>query len=641
MPQHDPSCVDTEIVLDFLQRILPFSELPASDLRGLVKSCVIDFHPKGTLVFEQGVTEVNSLYLIQSGGVRLFRRDEEGAEILVDYRGEGDSLGGLSMLQGGRALFNAETVEDTFFFHLSKPAFNRLVERHPLVASHYAQPLSEQYVSKAFDSLRTRHDLLPGNSGFYLFSSRVGDLVHSAAVTAPMGRTVQEAAQIMVRHGIGSLLISDPSGEILGIVTDKDLRKTISVGMSCDAPIETIMSSPVATVEHQDICFDALLQMMTRNIHHLAVTRDTQIIGMVTSHDIMVMQGKSPMSLFREILSQQSFEGVYPLAGRIPQVVRTLVSEGAKAGNIARMITVLNDMILDKILALLIKQLGPPPVPFTWLLLGSEGRKEQTFFTDQDNALVYQTTNDDIIQRAADIYFTAFAERAIDHLVKCGIPPCPGNIMASNPKWRQPYDVWRDYFERWIAIPEPEEVMHAAIFFDFRAAFGERSYAEELRNHVSAHCRRQDVFLRYLAANCLEARPPLSFFRNFIVEKNGEHKNTLDIKTRGIAPIVDFARVLALQHGIRETNTSSRLDALHEAGHLPRDIYQDTHEAYELLMQLRLVHQLELVERGETPDNRIAPHRLSELERKTLKEAFGLINRTQSFLKEAFRLNIA
>ncbi len=641
MTEHDPTLMDHEMVMEFLQGVLPFSELPSNELRSLSKNCVIDFYPKGTMLYEQGVTQVDCLYLIQKGGVRIYKHDEKGGDVLVDYRGEGDTVGGLVMLQGGRAKFNAETVEDSFFFRMSKATFNALVERNPLVATHFSHSLSHQYITKTFDSLRTRRDLVQVDSGLYLFSSRIGDLVHGAAVTAPMGKTVQEAAQIMVRHGIGSLLITDPSGEIIGIVTDKDLRKTISVGMDFEAPIEIIMNSPVVMVDHQDICFDALLQMMTRNIHHLAVTRDNQIMGMVTSHDIMVMQGKSPMSLFREILAQRTFEGVYPLTARIPQVVRTLVSEGAKAGNIARMITVLNDMILEKILSLLLKELGPPPVPFCWLLLGSEGRKEQTFFTDQDNALVYKTVNDDIIQRAADIYFTAFAERAIKHLVNSGIPPCPGEIMASNPKWRQPYDVWRDYFENWIAVPEPKDVMHAAIFFDFRPAFGERAYAEELRNHITAHCRRQDVFLRYLAANCIETRPPLSFFRNFIVEKDGEHKNTLDIKKRGIAPLVDFARVLALQHGIRETNTLSRLDALHEAGHMPYEIYQDSHEAYELLMQLRLVHQLEMVERGETPNNHIAPHKLSELERKTLKEAFALIGRTQSYLKESFRLNIA
>ncbi len=641
MPDYDPSIMDPEMVLEFLRNTLPFSELSEADRRELAKGCTIDFHPKDTLLYEQGVTSVSCLMLIQKGGVRVFTRDDQGKENLVDFRGEGDALGGLAMLQGGRAKFNATTVEDTFFIRLSRDAFVNLLDKRPQVAQFYSKVLSEQYVTKAFDSLRNRKELLLGESGLSLFRAQVGEMLHRPPVTAPMGRTIQEAAQLMVRHGIGSLLITDPSGEILGIVTDKDLRKTISVGMDCNAPIETIMSSPVQAVEHRDLCFDALLQMMTRHIHHLAVKREGEVIGVVTSHDIMVMQGKSPMSLFREIMTQRDFEGLYPLSGRIPQVVRSLVEEGAKAGNIARMITVINDMIVDKVLALLLAQLGPPPVPFCWLLMGSEGRKEQTFFTDQDNALVYRDPGDEILQRAADVYFQAFTERANGHLIKCGMPPCPGGIMASNPKWRQPFAVWRDYFERWIAVNNPQEVMHAAIFFDFRPCFGEAAYAEELRSHVTTHARRQDVFLRHLAANCLETRPPLSFFRNFIVEKDGEHKNRLDIKTRGIAPLVDFIRVLALQHGIRETNTLGRLDLLLQAQALPMELAKDTREAYEFMLQLRLVHQLETVERGGVPDNHIAPDSLSELERKTLKEAFALIGRAQTHLKEIFRMNIA
>jgi len=641
MSERDPSIPDPESVLEFLRDTLPFSELDEQDRREFAKGCTIDFQPTGSLLMEQNVTQVPALLLIQKGGVRIYGRDASGKETLVDYRGEGDSIGGMAMLQEGRALFNAETVEDTFFLRFSKDAFIRLLSLRPQLAQYYTKSLSEQYVSKAFDAMRVRREPLMGNNSLYLFRSRVGELVHRPPEIASMGKTIQEAAQLMVRQGIGSLLIADPSGEVLGIVTDKDLRKTIAVGMDVNAPIETIMTSPVSTVDHQDLCFDALLQMMTRNFHHLAVTREGVITGMVTSHDIMVMQGKSPMSLFREILAQQDFEGVYPLSGRIPQVVRTLVEEGAKAGNIARMITVINDMIVDKILALLLKQLGPPPTPFCWLLMGSEGRKEQTFFTDQDNALVYKDTQDDIVQRAAEYYFQAFTERATEHLVKCGMPRCPGEIMASNPRWRKPYHVWRDYFERWIAVNNPEEVMHAAIFFDFRPAFGEAAFAEELRSHVTLHAGRQDVFLRHLAANCLETRPPLSFFRNFIVEKDGEHKNRLDIKKRGIAPIVDFARVLALQSGVRETNTLSRLDAVHEAGNIPSELYTDAREAYEFLLQVRLVHQLEAVERGDAPDNHIDPQQLSELEKKTLKEAFALIGRIQSHVKDVFRLNLA
>ncbi|MFW5721794.1 MAG: DUF294 nucleotidyltransferase-like domain-containing protein [Desulfohalobiaceae bacterium] len=636
----DPHSVSPEIVLDFLKKTLPFQDLAHEDLERLSRECTIDFVPNETMVLQEGKTEVNSLFLIQKGGVKMFIRDENGRESLVDFRGEGASVGALALIKDGVANMNVETVEDTFFFKLRKKTFLDLVNRRPGIAGYYLKAFSEDLVSKAFSELRTRKEAVPADSSLYLFTARIGDLSHRAPVSISMGSTIQEAAARMVREGVGSLLITDPSADIVGIVTDTDLRKAVSVGMDYEAPIEIIMSTPVYRVGHQEICFDALMQMMTRQLHHLAVEQEGRVTGMVTSHDIMVIQGKSPMSLFREIMAQQHIEDLYPLGERIPHVIRTLIDEGAKASNITRMITVLNDLLLEKLLTLLLKQLGKPPAPFCWLLMGSEGRREQTFKTDQDNALVYKDLQDDILQRAADVYFTAFAERAIGHLIKCGFPPCPGEIMASNPTWRQPFSTWRDYFERWIAMPEPKEVMQAAIFFDFRGSFGDREFAEELRNHLTKHAARQDVFLRYLAANCLETRPPLSFFRNFIVEKNGEHKNTLDIKKRGLVPIVDFARVMALKYSVKETNTLGRLELLAEAGHISQSLHNDTCDAYEFMMQLRLVHQMERYEQGQEPNNHIDPGTLSELDKRTLKEAFAVIGRLQSFLKDYFKLNI-
>ena len=317
------------------------------------------------------------------------------------------------------------------------------------------------------------------------------------------------------------------------------------------------------------------------------------------------------------------------------------MEEGAKAGNISRMVAVFNDLILERLLDLLIKQFGTPPLPFCWLLMGSEGRREQTFATDQDNALVYKDSDDEILQRACDIYFTEFTAQAKEHLIQCGFPACPGNIMASNPKLRKPLSLWRDRFEHWIMVPEPEEVLQATIFFDFRAGYGHENFAKELRNHIMKHAPKQDVFLRCLAADCLKTRPPLSFFKNFLVERSGEHKNQLDIKTRGLTPFIDFARLMALKYGLKETNTLARLKLLSQEGHIPQELCVDATEAYEFLLHLRLVHQLTLVEQGKKANNHIIPEKLSELERRTLKEAFGVISRIQRHVRDIFSLNIA
>ncbi|MDD4730934.1 MAG: putative nucleotidyltransferase substrate binding domain-containing protein [Desulfovibrio sp.] len=635
LPGEQPS-----VIIDFLQSTLPFSLLDQAALRRLAAHCTVDFHPAGSRVLVRDQTRPRELFVVQKGGVKLTLRNSEDQETLLDYRGEGGCIGELALLQNRPAPMDATTVEDTFFLVLPGDEFLNLIKTQPLVAEFFLRDFSETFLPRAFAEMRERHAALSCDSGLYLFSTRLAAMCARAPVCTCFGESIQMGAWKMSKHRVGSLLVREPSGRVAGIVTDKDLRKAVALGMDYAAPIETIMSTPVVTMDEGEVCFDALLQMMTRQIHHLAVTRDDEVTGVVTSHDIMVLQGKSPMAVFRDIQAQERLEGLHPISERIPQVLRTLVEEGARAGHITRMITVINDLILEKLLTLLLKEIGPPPVPFCWLLLGSEGRREQTVATDQDNALVYRDPGDPILQRAADIYLTAFAERAIQELVRCGFPSCPGEIMASNPKWRQPLTVWRNYFERWIMVPNPQEVLNATIFFDFRPAFGELELASALREHVARHAPRQDVFLRHLAADCLQTRPPLSFFKNFVVEKTGEHKNRLNIKQRGLVPFVDFARVLALRHGLAETNTLGRLRRLKEDGHLPEELAKEAGEAFEFLLQLRLVHQLGQVEDGRKPDNHVAPTELSELERQTLKEAFSVIGRLHGHLRDVFRLEL-
>ncbi len=646
---HDPHEACPSEFMPFIKRTLPFSELPEQALAGLAKHCAIDFAPKGTRVFIQNETVVDSIYLIQRGGVRLYLSQSQGphseGDKLVDYRGEGGTFGALAIIRGSTANLNVDTIEDSFFFRIPKDVFESLVESYPSISQYYLKAFSESYVSKAFAELRQQHhDLFCANSGLFLFSTRLGDLIKGPARFIDAGRTIREGARLMAEHGIGSLLVRGPDGDTAGIVTDKDLRRAVAEGESYDAPVEFIMSSPVATVGHHETCFDGLLRMMAGQIHHLAVVRpdgsEDKVIGMVTSHDIMLVQVRSPLSIFRDIMGQRRIEGLYDLSRKVPWVTGTLIEEGAKAGNISRMIAVLNDLILEKLLTMLQDEMGPPPAPWCWILMGSEGRREQTFRTDQDNALTYLDPADEEHARACEAYFRPFSEAAINHLVKCGYPLCPGDMMASNPLWRQPFAVFRDYFERMILNPEPEQVREATIFFDFRPGFGAKELGDALRGHVTRHARRQDVFLRYLARDCLATRPPLSFFRNFIVEKNGEHKNTFDIKKQGLTPFVDFARTMALQNGIRETNTLDRLRLLGEGEHVSTDLVSESAEAYEFLMQVRLVHQMRQLNEDMEPDNHVNPAHLTDLEKRTLKEAFGVITGLQQNLKDVFRLNV-
>ncbi|MFH0823810.1 MAG: DUF294 nucleotidyltransferase-like domain-containing protein [Pseudomonadota bacterium] len=632
---------DPEAVLAFLKRTAPFSELPDRILRKLSGQCAIDFFPKGALVLKQDVTEVKNLYLISKGAVKVYLAAEDDQVVsLMDFRGEGGHFGALSIIRGSQASFNVETVEDTFCFLIDKETFLELIKTHPAIAQYYLKRFSEDVVSTVYMELRDHQFRAQGEDAFYLFGSRLIDVVKRSPEIIDAGESIQIAATRMAERGIGSILVRDPSGEVVGIVTDKDLRsRVVAKGLGYGVPVGEIMTSPVKTISAHSVCFDALLQMMSEHLHHLVVERQNEILGVVTAHDIMVHQGTSPLSLFREIVGQNELSGLYPLSKKIPSVVRTLISGGAKANNITRVITVLNDHIVHRVLGLLEEELGPPPHPFCWMTLGSEGRKEQTFKTDQDNALVYDTPPDNWDQvKEAKLYFRRFGNLAAEQLAACGFPLCKGKMMASNPVWRKPFTVWRGYFDRWMSAPEPQGVLHATIFFDFRSTYGQLELGEKLRGFLNLEAPRRGIFLMHLAKDCISNRPPLSLFRNFVVEKDGRYKNRIDLKTRGMVPFVDFARVLALKHGLSETNTLARMRELGDVDLIPHDIYAECMDAYEFQMQLRLVHQLRLIEDGRQPDNYIDPTELSDLEKQTLKEAFAVIGRLQGFAKEHFHV---
>lgn len=631
---------DPAAVLEFLRKTLPFNELDDGVLWDVAKKCTEDFYPKGTLIFQQDVTEVTHLYLIFRGGVKVYLTDANLAVTLKDFRGEGGYFGALSIIRDSKASFNVETIEDTFCFLLERDPFLELVRNNSRIAQYYLKIFSEDVVSTAYSELRSARVGEKTQEVFHLFSVEVEDVINRSLATIAGGETIQLAAAKMSDLKVGSLLVRDQADRLVGIITDKDLRsKVVAQGMDYSTPVATIMASPVHTISAHAVCFDALIQMMNQQVHHLAVERQGDIVGVVTAHDIMVHQGTSPLYLFREIVAQRKIEGLYTLSRKIPLVVRTLIEEGAKANNITRMISVLNDHILDRLLSLLYEEMGPAPESFCWLMMGSEGRREQTFKTDQDNALIYETPKENWEHiKAAKLYFRRFGNRAIEHLEACGYPLCKGQMMASNPKWRKPYSVWKAYFDRWIGAPNPEEVLNATIFFDFRPGYGHTEIGQRLRDHLTRNVPQKGIFLMHLAKDCLTGKPPLSFFRNFIVEKDGEHKNRLDIKTRGLVPFVDFARVMALRHGVKETNTLGRLKILVDGEHISKELFSETSEAYEFQMQLRLVHQLRMMESGLTPHNYIDPAELSELEKQTLKEAFAVVGRIQGYIKDQFRV---
>ncbi|HCF04847.1 MAG TPA: histidine kinase, partial [Desulfomicrobiaceae bacterium] len=287
-------------IATFLRQTLPFSDLPAEAVSHLARQATVDFFPQGTRIFIRAQSELTHLLVIQKGAIKLFV-EENGATRLVDIRGEGASVGAVCLFHGTHATMDAEALEDTFVVAIPREIFLETVAKFPGIAQFYLKTLAQGALDRAFEDIRHRPAVGGCEITLPLFSQKVEDLIHRPPVAVPLGTTIQAAAREMLRHGTGSLLFREPSGRVCGIITDTDLRKALALGMDSQAPAETIMSTPVRTLPHSATCFDALTTMMTEAIHHLAVERDGEILGVISSHDLLVVQGRSPLALFQDI----------------------------------------------------------------------------------------------------------------------------------------------------------------------------------------------------------------------------------------------------------------------------------------------------------------------------------------------------
>jgi CBS domain-containing protein len=314
----------------------------------------------------------------------------------------------------------------------------------------------------------------------------------------------------------------------------------------------------------------------------------------------------------------------------------TPIQNGASTEYITKLITAFSDAIIDKTITFAIDELGPPPCPFAFMIMGSEGREEQTFISDQDNAIVYQDQQDQAGAAAAEDYFTRLAERVCNQLDRAGYRLCTGDNMAKNPKWCQPMSVWQHYFRSWIRTATPQDLLHSSIFFDFRGVWGEIGLAEELKKNLLGSIDRWPGFLRNLTENTLFFKPPVNFFGKLLVEKKGDHKGCFDIKL-AILPIIDFARIYALKHKIADNNTLRRLFRLHKMRVFSDEDYRDLVQTYNYLMRLRFLRQITvIIDEQRQPDNYIKPAHLSYLDRAMLKSAFKRIEKFQQKLNFDF-----
>jgi CBS domain-containing protein len=624
-------------LIEFLKKIPPFQLLDSSQLTAVAHHISLEFYPKGTTVLQQGGTPSEFLYIIKKGGVRIFRTTVDGQEVLIDYRGEGDLFGYLSLLSQDKSRANVITVEDTLCYRIDRSSLRTLLNTHECMRDFFLQSFLRIYIDKTFKEMHDK-SIAASSSDRFMFTTTIEEIASKNVITAPDSISIREAAEIMCQNKISALVLNNAGGLPSGIVTDRDLRgKVVARGRDVNEPVRYIMSSPLIRADAGDLCFEAVLKMLRYNIHHLLVVKDGGLCGILTNHDLILLQGKSPLSVARDIDEQQHIEGLIEISRQVNGIIGMLLKEGARAGNIARILTEMNDRIVRKVLAIAERRFGQPPIRYCWICLGSEGRKEQTFKTDQDNAIIYADPQSAQENERALLYFSRFTSFARDSLVQCGFPACPADFMASNPKWCQPLKNWKKMFSSWINEPSADAVLNSVAFFDFRPVYGDLGLAEDLRNFLCLQLNDRKIFLGHIANMAIKNRPPIGFLKAFVVEKSGEHKDMLNIKIKGLAPLIDIVRLFALEKGVQETSTNNRINALKGQHALIDEFGDELAQAFEFLMLLRIQHQFLQVLQGKAPDNFINPNTLTNLEKKSAKEAFHLISRLQDLVIERYR----
>lgn len=622
--------------VDLLQRTPPFSSLEQADFETMAAELTVAFYPAGHIIIRQGGPASEHLAVIKTGKVKVFLTTNEKEDVLLDHRGPGGSFGVLSLIWGDRAVVSVTAVEDTTCYRIGKETVMRLMSRNAAFSEFYLRFYLKRLVDMMHRQIQER-SLLYGGGDKILFTHRLSELMAKEIVRTRSDISIRQAAELMARHKISSLLLVDEAGLPTGIVTDRDLReRVVARGRDGSEPVSSIMSVTLIKSDAKDFCFEALLKMVRFNIHHLLVASGGELTGIITNHDLMMLQSTYPLAIARDIENQRSVEGLALAQRAIDRLIAVLIREGARASTITRIITEVNDRLVRRLLEIVEERLGPPPVSYCWIAFGSEGRKEQTFRTDQDNAIIYSDPAPGEAEGAAR-YFGDLARSMQDALSRCGFPPCPANYMASNEQWRRPLTAWKDYFRKWISKPTPEAVLFSLIFFDFRPVYGNTLLAENLRATLSHALKGQNLFLTHMAAIALQNRPPMGAFNRLQVERKGPHRNTLNIKINALTPIVDAARLAALQAHLYTTSTLDRLRELEGTDSVVAPYARDLEQAFEFIMGLRLQHQYHRRQDGAEADNFLSPDALSALDVKTLRESFRLIKNVQSEIKDHYR----
>jgi len=613
-------------IFDFLQAHPPFDALPPEELESVAQAIDVCYYKAGERIVEFGQTS-EYWYVVRSGAVEIFRRNGT----LYNRLTSGGYFGEFGLLRQGRVRFPAKALEDSLIYLIPQSVFLNLFDNYEAFADYV----------EIEDRTRLRQVVSRREDANDLMSATIDTLVGRDAVTLERHASARDAAQRMTQENVSSLLIVDDNPNvpdlplISGILTDRDLRtRLLACGLDYDTPVTEIMTPDVVTVAHNQLVFEAMLAMLRRNVHHLPVMKNQRPVGIVALSDIIRYESRNSLFVVGSIFRAQNVDELAALVPDTRACFIRMVSEEASAHMVGSAIAAIGRSFKQRLLELAEAELGPPPVPYCFLAMGSMARQEQLIVTDQDNALILDDRFDPALHGA---WFEALGKFVSDGLARCGYSYCTGGVMASNEKWRQPLKAWERRFTDWIERPTPESLLNAGIFFDLDGVWGRTEWATRLRKMIARKAQGNSRFLACMARNALLRTPPLGFFKDFVVESDGRHTRAINIKRRGTGPMADLIRVHALAIGSQALNSFDRLRVIIDAAILPLGRGQDLYDALEFITTVRARNQADELSAGNEPDNSVEPEKLSEFERKSLRDAFLILSNAQKFLKYRYQ----
>lgn len=621
--------------IEFLRRHAPFDRMAGAHLEYLAKHLRLGFHAKGEVITDSGHGSARTLYIIKQGCVRgelESGRSPSTDEVWELDPGECFPIG--AMLARRPVAIKQRAVEDTFCFELDREDFDKLLIQSPV----FHDFCSRRLATLLTEALRGMQADLVTESSDASFNAPLANLVRRAPVTCPPGTLLREAVARMHAERIGSIVIADASGAPLGIFTLHDLLGRVAAqNLPLDTPVTQVMTPNPLALAPQAPAHEAMVTMARHGFGHLCIVEDGRLIGVVSERDLFSLQRIGLVQLTRSITQAPDIETLARLGHDVHQFIEHMLAQGASVVQLTQIVALLNDHITCRVITLCVAAHGAPSVSFTWLSFGSEGRQEQTLKTDQDNGILF-TVPPNSSTEAVRAQLLPLARCINEALAACGYPLCRGNVMASNPECCLSLEEWRVRFAKWIEHGEPEHLLNASIYFDFRALEGETAPVEELRRWVLERAAATPRFLRQMAENALRNQPPLGLIREFLVESDGEHADTVNLKLRGATPFVDGARLLALARGIPETNTLARLRAAARLGVVREEEADAWCDGYSFIQLLRMRQHQAQERANRALDNFVDPQHLNELDRRVLKEAFRQARKLQSTIALEYQL---